>query len=127
MSEFQPVTPMSGNNVPAKELEIKKTPARSKNKKNLYLILILLAIVFFISGIFLGIHFSKKGLIAPTPTPFIEKSTPAPKATATPQPTVVPGEMESKINSFEKKLKEADLKEEDLIPPALDFDLRFKE
>lgn len=128
MTEMQETPPMSGNNLPVKELKTEKKPETKKvkkEKKRIYFIFILLIILFFTIGIGLGFYLKQKNdkelLPVPSPLPLVE-----PSPLASPSPSPIPEGIEGKIVEFERKLKEADLKEEDLSPPILDFDIRFE-
>ena len=125
---MQEAPPMSGDNLPAKELKTEKKPETKKvkkEKKRIYLIFTLLIILFFTIGIGLGFYLKQKNDKELLPVPSLSPSV-EPSPLASPSPSPVPEGMEGRIVEFERKLKETDLKEEDLSPPALDFDIRFK-
>ena len=131
MTEIEKTPPMSGDNLPLKELKTEKKPETKlslakarKGKKRVYFVFIPLLILFFISGIGLGFYFKQKNdkselLLLPSPS--VE-----PSPIASPSPSPIPEGIKGRINAFKKKLEEIDLKEEDLSPPVLDFKIRFK-
>ena len=133
MTEIEKTPPMSGENLPLKELKTEKKPETKeeiavfkakKEKKRIYFIFIILLILFFAIGIGLGVYLKQKNDKSdplPLPSPLVEAS-PA----ATPSASPVAEGIERRLAGFKKKLEEVDLKEEDLFPPVLDFKIRFK-
>ena len=133
MTEMQEVPPMGGENLPLKELEKQeiisevKPSYQQKKRRKFYLIAVLLIFLFFSIGIGLGFYLSQETKSLPKPSPSA-LLLPSPQITVSPSPSPSPspGGMIGKLESFEKKLDETDLKEEKLIPPVLDFNIRFK-
>ena len=133
MTEIEKTPPMSGDNLPLKELKTEKKPETKeelavfkakKQKKRIYFIFTILLILFFIIGIWLGFYFKQKNdkpVSLPLPSPSVELS-----PIVSPSPSPLPEGIEGRIDAFKKKLEEVDLKEEDFSPPVLDFKIRFK-
>jgi len=124
--------PMSGADLPLKELKIEEKPKEEvkrkkaqKREKKIYLGFILLLIFFFIGGISLGFYLKQKNdqvlVPSPSPSPLVK-----PSPTISPSPSPEAHGLQTRLNVFEKKLKEIDLKEKSLLPPVLDFKIRFK-
>jgi len=122
--------PMSGENLPFKELKpegnIKagEKEIAKKAKKKLYLIFFLLLVIFFVGGIFLGLFLKQKDnqaeTISPSPSPAQEA-----EIAVSPSPSPAPTGLKGKIDALGEKLEKVDLKEEKVIPPKLDFNIRF--
>lgn len=125
MTEELEAPPMSGDNLPLKELKPEETKEELEKKKSkkISLKVILLIILF---SILLGIGISwliekrRKSAVLPSPSP----AEPSPSVTVLPSPTAE--DLEGRINNFKKNLDEVDLKETSLNFPDLDFDIRFK-
>jgi hypothetical protein len=96
---------------------------KAKLKSKPQIIFIALSIILFIVGIFLGLVLrrrnGKQPVVTPSPSPMVESS-------PSPLPSASPKALEEKVNQFEQHLEEVDLKEEELTPPVLDFDIRFE-
>lgn len=122
--------PMSADNLPLKELKseteikditeekIAKNPMNNKMKLFLVLIMILILLI----GIIIGIFFRgkvKKAIIEPSPSSL--PTSPSPTSSLMPELT-----LKGRIDVLGKNLKDIDLKEINLIPPILDFKLRFQ-
>ncbi len=115
--EAKPPKPVKLRNNP--KIKLIKNKLKSKN----FLLFIILLVVFFLGGIVLGLYLKRKNgkqaLPSPSPSPTIEPS-------PSPSPSPLSEGLEGKLMQFEEHLEEVDLKEEELTPPALDFDIRFK-
>lgn len=125
--EFE-APPMSGGDLPLKELGKEKIekPLLKKANSKLLLAAILLTIVFsLILGVMIGFLIRKKTQPRTTVSP---NSSLKPQAST--KPLVIPPELESnlgkKLDDFKKNLEEIDLKEVKLNPPLLDYKIRFK-
>jgi len=132
MTEMQGAPPMGGANLPPKEMEkeeikpeVKKASPQQKKRQRLLFLAGLLIALFFALGIGLGFYFSQntKPVVEPLPS---ASPSPSPEIVATPTPSPAATGFQGRLESFEQKLDETDLKEEKLIPPVLDFDIRFK-
>lgn len=122
--EIVEAPPMSGDNIPAKELRAEESASKFKKMGwKFYLPVGLLILVVFLLGIGLGMR-SYKGKEVP-------QVVPSPSVSAlpifSPSPQAPANTIEARIERFEKQLQEIDLKEEQLAPPMLDFDIRFEE
>lgn len=126
MSELNEAPPMSGDHLPVKELkpEIPEPKvAKPVGPRSLRTIFILILMIFlFVGGLTLGIFLMRQkniGQIQPSPSPDL---------TVQPSilPSAIPESLTGKLQDFEQKLTEVDLKEEQLLPPVLDFKFRFK-
>ena len=51
---------------------------------------------------------------------------PSPSLAPTPSATLKPQGLEAQINEFQQKMQAVDLKENELTPPSLDFNIRFE-
>lgn len=130
MNEIE-IPPIGGEKVPLKELKPREISKEQKVETGeekpkvvrRYPMLVLgslfLIIIGIVFGVFLGQVFKKP---LPTPAP-LPTALPTPSLTAT--PSVSLKDYEEKLNQFEKNLKSADLKEESLTPPILDYKLKF--
>lgn len=122
--------PMSADNLPLKELKseteikdiaaekIAKNPMNNKMKLFLGLIMVLILLI----GIVIGIFFrgkAKKVIVEPSPSSL--SASPSPISSLMPELT-----LKGRIDVLEKNLRDIDLKETNLIPPILDFKLRFE-
>jgi hypothetical protein len=132
MTEMQAAPPMSGSNLPQKELEkekivpkVKKPSPQLKKRHRLYLIAVLLIVLFFAVGIGLGFYLSQEKQPFSQLMPLVSPS-PSPETTVSPSPSSRPTGLEGRLDGFEEKLEKIDLKEEDLLPPFLDSDIRFE-
>lgn len=117
--------PISGDNPPLKELKPDFDPkAVKKHGFAFYLLIVILLLIFFSIGIFLGFGLKKnnglKEEIIPEPT--AEPSA----VEVLPLPTPLPAGLEGKIQGLKQKLEQVDLKEEQLNFPQLDFKIRFE-
>jgi cytoskeletal protein RodZ len=131
MTEMLDTPPMSGGNLPLKEIKKEegvreeKTGKNAKKRKPVYLVFIFLIILFFTGGIALGFYLKQQQTQAPPPS-FSPLPSVEPTREISPSPSVSPQGLEARLNEFERQLKETDLKEEQLSPPALDFNIRFE-
>lgn len=125
MTEASDIPPMSGDNLPLKEMKAQPQPkpVKPETKKNngLYVLFILLCLLMFLAGIGTGIYFKMQKKTAPVASP-----SPSPTHIQEASPSAQPGlDLTKRLEDFEQRLNEADLQEEDLLPPQLDFKLRF--
>lgn len=119
--------PMGGENLPGKELspdkpdivKIKKEKAKNKYLKLFLIIGVVLALS---GGILLGFLISQslKPKTQPSPSPVL--LSPSPEAS----PPLQPYTLEQRMDNFKELLDETDLKETSLIPPNIDYKIRFK-
>jgi len=122
--------PMSADNLPLKELKpepeikdiaaekIAKNPLNNKMKLFLGLMMALILLI----GIAVGISFrgkAQKEIVKPSPSPL--STSPSPTSSLMPELT-----LKGRIDVLGKNLRDIDLKETNLIPPILDFKLRFE-
>lgn len=125
MSEEFEVPPMSGDNLPLKELkpkEMAEKPEERKNKRVPWLVILLIIIFSILLGVGIGLLIRKKNKQISLPSP----SPATPKPSVFTSPSAKPQNLDEMINNFKKNLDEVDLKESSFNPPALDFDIRFK-
>lgn len=128
--ETEIISPLGANNLPFKEMEPEKghiyLKEDKKNKNIFYLSTFLFFLFIFILGIIIGSFWEKKKKTEKEE----EKILPSPSVdlyiSPTPIPTLKPLSLEEKLDNFGKKLEETDLQEDDLLPPDLDFKLRFE-
>jgi len=119
--------PMSGNNLPVRELKAEKSPAEleqtAKNKWLSYLLIGLLIVLFFCGGLGLGVYLNQKdkGEVLASPSPEV-KASPVIQPSSSPQAEG----FSRRLEQFEENLEEVDLKEEQLLPPLLDYKIRFE-
>jgi len=129
-TEFE-APPMSGGNLPLKELTENKPPEQllKKKRSKLLVIVIVLAIFFsIILGIMIGLllkkekQSAKRKSLSPSPSYFLKE------AEQTPPPSFLKDKdtLSEKINSLKENLENLDLKESALTPPLLDYKIRFK-
>jgi len=128
--------PMSGENVPFKEMEeehppappaesegLEKTPKPVDRKKIKRLkMMMVVSIVFFAIIIILLVAFLLKPKPEPAPLPSPSPS-PSPIVTAT--PSAVGKNVVERIEALEKQVDALDLSETDLAFPILDFEINF--
>lgn len=134
MSEDFEAPPMSGDNLPIRELKTEKEISEEKveeketkttlfkDKRRLYLMVGGVIFLVFLMGLGIGFLLKNKKPqqgVLPTPQPTI---TPSPVATSSSWRQ----DLEDKIGKFEDDLKNVDLKESQFLPPILDFEMRFE-
>lgn len=136
MSDEFETPPMSGDNLPIRELKTQKESLEEKeeteekkskgissgDKRRFYTLVGLVIFLVFLMGLGIGL--------------LLKNKKPQPVVLPTPQPTIIPSpvatssswrqDLEDKIGKFENDLKNVDLKESQFLPPLLDFNIRFE-
>jgi hypothetical protein len=125
MSEDFEAVPMSGENLPLKDMETPPPDLEGpvkvvKSNSKLMILLIILVVLALIGGIYLGFNLNRaKPIPELSPSVFVS---PGPTPTSTPEPQ----NLEEKIDKLHSDLEDLDLKESNMLPPSLDYKIRFK-
>lgn len=125
MTETPEVPPMSGDNLPLKELEPEKMLVPEKPKKGLSQLLIIIVPVIVLSiiiGLVIGLIIKKEYQSLASPPPIAQRpSPPSPVVSSSPDSK----DLKTKINDLKTSLDELEFVDVPLKPPVLNFDIRF--
>lgn len=124
MSQEPETPPISGNDLPLKELKaegISHEPQKIKGSKNIMILSLAVAIFALIIGLVIGILIVKQKQQPEEPMPSGEIPPPSVFIEPTPQPD----DLEARISSFETELNQVEFEEQELTPPNLNFKIRF--
>ena len=124
MSQEPETPPVSGNDLPLKELKaegMSQEPIKIKGSKNVIILSSAVIVFALITGIVIGtLIIRQKRAID---EPIISEDSPAPSAIL--EPTPEPDNLDARISSFETELNKVEFDEQELTPPVLNFNISF--
>ena len=126
MSEDFEAPPMAGEGLPLKEQQVDQpisVKPEQQKKPGKPMVIILIAMLFLILGLILGLSFNifKKPSLVSTPSPLAIIPSPSPET------QTQSSDMKTKLDNLDNHLKQVDLEEAILNPPNIDYKIRFKE
>lgn len=128
MTENSEIPPAGSERLVFKEPEPVQSPVEKIETKKIIwgrwqVVLLFLLTLIIINVIIIAsrINANKKKIVVITPSPSL-----VPSPSATSSATLKQEDLETQINDFQKKLQTVDLKENELTPPSLDFNIHFE-